>query len=74
MVIARLIRVWYSDGRKEDNVIKPFFWNGRDFGEEHGCPRNVVAGFPSRSIGSPLTKSIGTVSITRLLEFYRQRL
>src|SRR6266481_494341 len=29
------------------------------------CPRNSFLGFPSRSTGSPLTKSIGTRSITR---------
>src|SRR6266852_7718805 len=29
------------------------------------CPRNSFVGFPSRSTGSPLTKSIGTTSITR---------
>src|SRR6266849_776740 len=29
------------------------------------CPRSLLAGFPSRSTGSPLTKSIGTRSITR---------
>src|SRR6266478_8145116 len=29
------------------------------------CPRRLFVGFPSRSTGSPLTKSIGTRSITR---------
>src|SRR6266481_3053469 len=29
------------------------------------CPRSLLVGFPSRSTGSPLTKSIGTRSITR---------
>src|SRR5713101_2331103 len=29
------------------------------------CPRRLFVGFPSRSTGSPLAKSIGTRSITR---------
>src|SRR6267143_1296480 len=29
------------------------------------CPRSLLVGFSSRSTGSPLTKSIGTTSITR---------
>src|SRR6266478_1289968 len=29
------------------------------------CPRSLLVGFPSRSTGSPLAKSIGTRSITR---------
>src|SRR6266849_7206008 len=46
------------------------------------CPRNLFVGFPSRSTGSPLTKSIGATSITRgclslivrVFKSFRQRL
>src|SRR5712692_6039027 len=46
------------------------------------CPRNFLVGFPSRSTGSPLTKSIGATSITRgclssivrVFKSFRQRL
>jgi hypothetical protein len=42
--MARSIRVWYSDGREEDNAVKPFLGRGRDFGEEQDVPN---ATYPS---------------------------